>query len=321
MTQYGWATEGKEVVSTFADRVQGKTFVITGTSAGGIGAEIATDLASESPTRLILLGRSLEKIQPVLDSIASKAPKVVAKFVPVELELLSSVREAAQVILDDSSVTHIDALFNNAGVMAIPQRETTDDGLEKHLAVNHASHFLLTVLLMPKLLAAACPRVISISSYGHAMSGIRFQDPNFTGTTYQPWHAYAQSKTANILFTVGLNAKLSPGKKSFRAYAVDPGSVTTSLLRHVNPETYKLALESFAHAGLVRPEIKTPAKGCAGAIRAALDPDLSNQEGVYLTDTNLTTDPKAVKDYAVDPANAERLWSLSEEWVGEKFEY
>jgi NAD(P)-dependent dehydrogenase (short-subunit alcohol dehydrogenase family) len=99
------------------------------------------------------------------------------KFYQVDLDSLDSVRKVAQTILDDSSMSKIDVMVNNAGIMACPY-EKTKDGLEMHFGVNHVSHFLLTNLLMPKILAAGpVARIINISSYGNIMSDIRYDDP------------------------------------------------------------------------------------------------------------------------------------------------
>ncbi|KAL1989251.1 hypothetical protein VTN96DRAFT_13 [Rasamsonia emersonii] len=324
MVEYGFATQGQEIVSAFADQVKGKTFAITGPSEGGIGAEIAITLAKASPARLILFGRSREKTQSVIDSIAAASEQsspVETDFIQVELASLASVRKAAQEVLSNTAITQIDGIVNNAGVMALPTYETTPEGYEKHLVTNYLSHFLLTNLLMPKLLASPSPRVVNLSSYGHRMSPFRFDDPQWSnGATYHPTYAYAQSKTANILFSVALNERLGT-THHLRSYAVDPGSVATSLTRHITPDQFKEGLELFAKHGIVRPERKTPAQGCAGPLRALLQPDISNEDGVYITDTKLTTDPAVVKTYATDREEARRLWELSEEWVGQKFTY
>ncbi|KAH8803521.1 short-chain dehydrogenase [Xylogone sp. PMI_703] len=323
MVAYGFDTRGEEIVAAFSNEVKNKTFAITGPSEGGIGGQIAIDLARGLPGRLILFGRSIEKIQPVIDSIktvAEQSPPIV-NFIPVDLNSLSSVREAAQKVISDPDIRQIDGIVNNAGIMSLPKYETSEDGFERQLAVNHLSHFLLTNLLMPKLLLAPSPRVINLSSYGHRMSPFRFHDPLWSnGASYDRLYAYAQTKTANILFSVGLNNKLGP-KHHLLSYAVDPGSVTTKLARHMDEEAFKGGLEYFARHGIARPERKVPEQGGAGALRALLQPDIAQEAGIYLTDTQLTTDPEIIKPYATDDVQAERLWELSEKLVGETFSY
>jgi NAD(P)-dependent dehydrogenase (short-subunit alcohol dehydrogenase family) len=197
--------------------------LITGPSKDSIGAETAVTLAHGSPAAYLILGRALDKIQPVIDEIKTVDPSITVKFYQVDLDSLASVRSVAQTILDDFSVSKIDVIVNNAGIMACPY-EKTKDGLEMQFGVNHISHFLLANLLMPKILAAGPgARIVNISSYGNIMSDIRYEDSGFhDGETYNPWLAYGQSKTANILMAVSLNEKL--GTKGVRAYALNPGS-------------------------------------------------------------------------------------------------
>ena len=188
-----------------------------------MGAETATSLAAAGPAQLILVGRSVSNIQPVVDAIHAAAPTPVqVKIFLAELDSISSVRAAAREILEDPSIKHIDGLINNAGVMGIPQFTKTKDGIEEHLGINHVSHFVLTNLLMPRLLATRNARVINVTSYAHLFSNVNFDDPSFgDGTKYNPWEAYGASKTANILFTVELNKRFGQG--GIQAYAVSPG--------------------------------------------------------------------------------------------------
>lgn len=197
--------------------------LITGPSEGGLGAEAAISLAAASPALLILVGRSHEKIQPVIDAINTATPTPIhVKVVLAQLDSISSIRTAARDILSDPLIKQINGIINNAGVMGIPQFTKTVDGIEEQLGINHVSHFVLTNLLMPRLLAARNARVINVSSYGHVFSNVNFDDPSFAdGKSYNPWTAYGASKTANILFTVELNKRF--GKKGLRAYAVSPG--------------------------------------------------------------------------------------------------
>lgn len=170
-----------------------------------------------------MAGRSLDKIQPVVSAINAIAPTPVqVKFIPIQLDSISSIRAAGQEILADPSIKHIDGLINNAGVMGIPQFTKTTDGLEERLGINHVSQFILTNLLMPRLLASGHPRVINVSSYGHVFSNVNFNDPSFAdGKDYNPWDAYGASKTGNVLFSVELNHRF--GQSGLRAYAVSPG--------------------------------------------------------------------------------------------------
>lgn len=164
MASHGFSTEGTKIVSSFSSNVKGRTFLITGPSKGGIGAEAAISLAHGSPSIIILLGRSLAKIQPTIDSVHSLNPSIVTKFVSIKLDSLSSVRDAANTILGDPSITHIEVMINNAAIMACPYGVTMDR-FEIQFATNHLSHFLLTNLLTPKILPAGPDaRIINVSS-------------------------------------------------------------------------------------------------------------------------------------------------------------
>jgi NAD(P)-dependent dehydrogenase (short-subunit alcohol dehydrogenase family) len=206
--------------------------LITGPSIESIGSETAITLAQGSPSTLLLLGRDAKKIQPVIDEIKKIDGGITSTFVEVHLDSLASVRKAAQQILDDTSILKIDIIINNAGVMATPYSKS-EDGIETQFAINHVSHFLLTNLLMPKLLAAQSPRVVNVSSFGNVLADIR-EDLGFSGgKAYNPFVAYGQSKTANVLFAVGLNERLEI--KGLKAFAVDPGSWSSSTCFSTRP--------------------------------------------------------------------------------------
>jgi short-subunit dehydrogenase involved in D-alanine esterification of teichoic acids len=276
------------------------------------------------------------------------------KFVAVQLDSLASVREAAKTVLEDNDVGSIDVLINNAGVMACPYGKTVD-GFETQFGTNHLSHFLLTNLLMPKLLSASPPaRIINLSSTAHIVSPVRFDDLGFkNGEEYVPWLAYGQSKTANILFTVELNRLL--GDKGIKSFSMHPGSITSGLQKYVTKEmmvqgmtlcmssfcSYLLSLfsSSSSSSSPFNPKIqaadtlstgkslgktpnpthKTLQQGCSTTLRAALDPEMSPEDGVYLVDCQITNEEADLQPYAVDVENAKKLWSVSEELVGEKF--
>ncbi|RDL31496.1 Uncharacterized protein BP5553_09705 [Venustampulla echinocandica] len=325
MAHYNNKTDGTTIVSDFSSQVAGRTFLITGPSAGGIGAETALTLARAHPSTLLLLGRSLPKIQPIIDEIHTISPSTVTKFIPVSLDSLSSVRSAATAILSDSSVPKIDVVINNAAIMACPYG-LSQDGYELQFATNHLSHFLLTNLLMPKILAAGPgARIVNVSSTGHLLHDVNWESLDFNGgKDYQPFDSYGQAKTANILFTVGLNKRLSAraGGEDIKSFALHPGSIVSGLQKHMTPEIRDDAIARLLATGVALPEMKTLQQGCSTTLRAALDLGLQEKEGsVYLSHCQIVTDPINVKAYAIDKEKAERLWKLSEEMVGEKFEF
>lgn len=177
-------------------------------------------MAAVGPARLILVGRSAEKMQPVVAAIENAAPtKTEVNTFVADFDSIASIRSVAQSILADDSIKTIDGIVNNVGVMGIVEYNVTQDGIEEHLGVNHISHFLLTNLLLPRL--ADQGRIVNLSSYAHLFANLNSEDATFAnGKTYNPWEAYAASKTANILFAVELNRRFG---SRLRAFAVNPG--------------------------------------------------------------------------------------------------
>ncbi|KAL8352028.1 hypothetical protein RB601_002383 [Gaeumannomyces tritici] len=319
--KFDFETTGIDVVKHFDAQVRGKIFLITGPTVGGIGAETAISLAHAAPALIVLLGRSREKAEPVLEAIRAVDAAVPTKFVELDLCSLASVRAAAAAVLADPAVPRIDALINNAGVMACPFGLSAD-GIEIQFAAGHVGHFLLTNLLAPKLLQGSGggggARVVNVSSSGHKLGHVRFDDPNFSeARSYTRLAGYGQAKTANVLFSVALNARLA-GTRGVRSYASHPGVIMTNLTRHIPPD---MMGEMVAAAGVDVLTMKNIQQGCSTQLRAALDPDLPGQEGVMLYDCSLTTDPQQILPRAVDSADAEKLWMLSEKLVGQEFKY
>jgi NAD(P)-dependent dehydrogenase (short-subunit alcohol dehydrogenase family) len=220
------------------------------------------------------------------------------RSVRLDLTSLDSVRDAAAEILEHCS--RIDVLVNNAGVMATPM-ERTQEGFELQLGTNHLGHFLLTALLAPGLDESS--RVVNVSSLGHMVAGMHWDDPHFGDRPYNKWEAYGQSKTANILFTLGL------AERGYRAYSVHPGKVATDLYRHMDSED-QAAMQQAPSASS---DLKTAAQGAATIAWAAIAGDLPS--GSYLADCAVAV----AAPHATDPSQVERLWAWSEEQVGQRF--
>lgn len=193
MAGFGHLTTGAEVVEHLKDRVKSKTSVttishqrpalltsvvvlITGPSDGGIGAETAVSLAAGSPACILLAGRSLSKIQPVIDRISNAHPGVETQFISLDLSSQHGIRKAAAKI--NGSVQTIDILINNAAIMACPFA-TTVDGIESQFGTNYIGHFLLTNLIMFRLIAGQGARIVNVSSSAHRMSDVELDDWNF----------------------------------------------------------------------------------------------------------------------------------------------
>lgn len=326
MSTFGAKTDCENVAQAFSSRVQGRTFLITGTSANGLGASAAVAIARAGAAQLILVARVKSKVDPVIEEIASAAPDVKVTFVACELSDFDSVRSAASEILSNKDISQIDVVLNNAGIMAVKEYTKSKQGYELQLATNHLGHFLLTNLILPKVLVAGPgARIVNVTSHGHRIGAFRFDDYNFSdGKEYDPWSAYGQSKTANVLFSVELARRLA--SKGIQAYAVHPGGIaTTGLATHLDFAEFGVISETatrnngwdtFGITLMDTDKFKTVSQGTAPLLAASLDPSFEDKSGAYVEDCQIG---KAL-EYASDPENARKLWALSEELVGQKFD-
>lgn len=291
----------------------GKLALVTGAS-GGLGAETARALASKG-AHVVLTARDLAKADAAAKAIR-QATGAELDVEPLELDSLASIRAFTERFLAKHDALHI--LVNNAGVMACPESKTRD-GFELQLGTNHLGHFLMTGLLAPALLRGAPARVVSVSSRGHQQSPVRFHDLAFEKEPYDKWAAYGQSKTANVLFAVELDRRL--GGRRVRAHAVHPGVIPTDLSRHMGREDFERIRRRSGGAF----KLKTVPSGAATSVYAATAPELEERGGLYLENcqvAEVNDDPEAregVRSYAVDPDAAKRLWTISEDLVGQSF--
>ncbi|GJC84087.1 retinol dehydrogenase 12 [Colletotrichum liriopes] len=300
--------------------------LINGVSPGGIGAGIAISLARSSPSRLILLAKAddASHLQTIKDEIKIRDATVAVTVMILNPSELSSVRSAAQKILGNPDIVHIDGVINVQTEMPRPFTKT-EDGHEYLLQTNYLSQFLLTTKVLPKILSATRPRVVNISSSANKISGMRFHDLNFEETgSYEPWTAYGQTKTAAILFTVALNSRFGSSQHpGFRSYAVHPGGVKTKLQEQLSEDALKKAYEATKQrfGELTANDFfrwKTLPAAVSTPLRAVLDPLLPSREGVWLEDCELYEKSIHLAAHATDLGYAERLWNMSEELVGEK---
>jgi len=297
--------------------LSGKRALVTGAS-GGLGAETARVLAGAG-AHVTLAARDLGKVETVAEAIRAAHPKSQVSVSELELTSLESVRDCAARFAGENQ--GLDILVNNAGIMGC-DLERTSRGWELQLATNHIGHYLLTCLLAPALRAAAPARVVNVSSAGHRLADLDFEDPHFESREYDKWVAYGQSKTANILFSVELDRRLAAS--GVRAIAVHPGMIMTELARYLTPEDIQDLMRRAA-PGDAPPSFKTIEQGAATTVWAATCDALENRGGLYCENCNVAVE-KAEDDsiagvaaYALDSESARRLWSLSEEWVGESF--
>lgn len=296
--------------------LSGKTIVITGGSAG-LGVETARVLALRG-ARIVSVVRDRAKGEAAATRIRESVPNADIEFAELDLFDLDSVRRGADDIA--SRFPRIDRLINNAGVMMCPLSRTKE-GFEAQFGTNHLGHFVLTARLIENVVAGAPARIVNLSSGGHRLSPMRFDDPKFERDEYDKFAAYGQAKTANILFSVGLDQRF--GDKGVRSFAVHPGAIQTELGRHMDADDVKQLMSNRPQREPMK--FKSLEAGAATTVWAATSPELDGQGGVYCEDCNiadLIDEPGAslgVCSYAVDPEAADRLWTLSEEWTGEKF--
>jgi NAD(P)-dependent dehydrogenase (short-subunit alcohol dehydrogenase family) len=291
--------------------LRGKTILVTGVSSG-LGVETARVLANAGAT-VVGAARDVAKAREVLADAAIEVGEL-------DLASLASVRGFAAWF--DARHAKLDVLVNNAGIMACPLGRTRD-GFELQLGTNHLGHFLLTCLLVPKLLAGAPSRVVVLSSGAHRMAGVDLDDPNYEHGAYSAWEAYGRAKSANALFAVELDRRLRA--RSVRANAVHPGIIMTALGRHLTAETLKEMTDRATAAGPL--PWKQVGHGAATQVWAAVSPELEDVGGCYLEDVHIgepmraETDSSGYAPHAVDPAIAARLWTLSEKLVGQSFSF
>jgi NAD(P)-dependent dehydrogenase (short-subunit alcohol dehydrogenase family) len=295
----------------------GKVAVVTGASAG-LGVETCRALAVAGAT-VVLVARDEEKLEAVAKDLQQQVPQAQLHTQVMDLADFNSVRNAATAILLQHC--EIQLLINNAGVMACPLLRTVQ-GFEMQLGTNHLGHFLFTGLLADALIEGAPGRVVNLSSAGHKFARFNFEDPSYNQREYDKWQAYGESKTANILFTVALDVRTR--ERGVRAFAVHPGAIVTSLGRHMGEGDFEaMTQKNPSSEPLV---FKSLEQGAATTVWAASSPHLSGRGGIYLENCQIA--PAAVQgktigveSYAVNPATAERLWTLSEELVGQSFEF
>jgi NAD(P)-dependent dehydrogenase (short-subunit alcohol dehydrogenase family) len=202
----------------------GVTIVVTGANSG-LGLRSSEALAAKG-ARVIMACRNPEKAAAAQGQVAAVATGPTPEVMLLDLQDLSSVRAAAQQIAGD--VDHLDVLMNNAGIMAVPHAVTVD-GFESQIGTNHLGHFALTGLLLPTLLAASAPRVVTVSSNAHKFGHIHPDDLHAEHRRYTRWSAYGQSKLANLLFTGELQRRAIAAGSDLLAVAAHPGYAATNL--------------------------------------------------------------------------------------------
>ncbi|MEL7446841.1 MAG: SDR family NAD(P)-dependent oxidoreductase [Pseudomonadota bacterium] len=314
MSEYGAASTTDDVLAE--KDLNGKTIFVTGANSG-LGQETCRAMAAKG-AHIIMAGRNQAKLDEAATAIKAECSGANLETIICDLSSLASVRACGAEA--NERFEKIDLLINNAGVMACPMT-TTADGFEMQFGTNHLGHFVLTKHLMPLLEAGSDKRIVNLSSRGHHIAPANLDDPNFESSNYEPWLSYGQSKTSNILFSVGLEDRFSD--RGVHAYAVHPGGIQTNLGRHMTEEESAALVERVTKSD---PDFswKTIPQGAATQCWAATADELQGQGGVYCEDCHVAevddvSSNSGVRSYALDKGSADRLWAISEEMAGEKF--
>jgi NAD(P)-dependent dehydrogenase (short-subunit alcohol dehydrogenase family) len=311
MSAFGWSSTTDEVLA--GKDLSGLTVFVTGANSG-LGQETARAMAAKG-AHVVMAGRDSAKLDEAVAAITASVPDARLETIICDLGNLAQLRACGAEAR--SRLAKIDLLINNAGVMACPFSHTAD-GFEMQFGTNHLGHFALTAELLPLIERGSAKRIVNLSSRGHHFSPTQLDDPNYQSRAYDPWEAYGSAKTANILFSVGLEARLAD--RGIHAYAVHPGGIQTNLGRHMTEEMIAtlMARVTTKDANFAW---KTIPQGAATSCWAATAPEIEGAGGVYCEDCHVaalddTADDKGVRSYALDRANADRLWALSEELTG-----
>lgn len=297
----------------------GKNAVVTGPTLGGIGYFVARGLVAAG-ARVILAGRSWEKLDAATDALTEEVPGARLDRVALDLSSLQAVRAGAEAIaaatFEGGGPLHL--LVNNAGVMATPQSRTVDD-LDLQMATNHFGPFLLTGLLLEPLAESGEGRIVTMASMAHKVARkAPLGFPTAQVGRYSPWGVYSQSKLANLLFTFELQRRLEKAGLPIAAYAAHPGLAATHLMANGASRTMMAPIASIGEAA-VRAMAQTPEAGAWPALMAATYPGL--EPATYIGPSGAfegggMPKPVSASRLARDPEAARALWELSEQTTG-----
>lgn len=286
----------------------GKTVLVTGANSG-VGFQAARELARHGAQ--VLLGvRDAAKGEAARQRILAEQPQAQVAIVPLDMASLTSIRGFAGEFV--SSGDKLDVLVNNAGVMALPKREQTPDGFERQFGTNHLGHFALTGLLMPALLKAEAPRVVTVASLAHRNGKMEWDNLQ-SEKSYSPWGAYNLSKLSNILFARELDRRAREAHSKLMSIAVHPGISRTNIAA---PGTdFKSRM-----ARLIGPLLfQNDEMGALPTLYAATAAEV--QGGQYIGPNGRGEAggyPKVVqpRPQALDEQAGRRLWTVSEQLTG-----
>jgi NAD(P)-dependent dehydrogenase (short-subunit alcohol dehydrogenase family) len=288
----------------------GSVALVTGGNSG-LGLASVKALASKG-CHVLLGARDTAKGERAATLIRDQRPGSSIEVLQLDLASQASIRSAVEEVVKNHE--RVDILMNNAGIMAMPEM-TTDDGYESQFGVNHLGHWTLTALLMPKILAAPSPRVVTVtSSAHHLILGIDFRNPHMRGK-YSPWNAYSQSKLANYFFALGLHREFVRNGKRAMSLLAHPGLSHTNLQvetqeRGAGGATGAVFKFLAAKVGM------SPDAGALPQLRAALDPKAKS--GEFYAPRFLSTGAPVTRPFLRpnNGKNIEKLWQLSQRETG-----
>ncbi len=279
--------------------MSGKRVMITGCTAG-LGRSAALALA-EQQASLELVCRDRSKGEALVDEIERKTGRTDCELRVGDMGRMDDIRQIAASFLETRRP--LDVLFNNAGVV-LQQRTLTADGIEATFGVNHLGYFLLTLLLVPRLVEAPAARIVSTASDAYKFAGGRLDFDNLQGERrYSTFGAYGASKLANILFTNELARRLRATKTTANAF--HPGTVGTDFGKN-NGRFARFA------AGLLKPFARSPEKGAETGVYLCTSPRIAGESGGYYYDCAIRKTGPAARN----EEDARRLWEISEEMTG-----
>jgi len=294
----------------------GKFVIVTGGSSG-IGIETVRALASAGATVLVAV-RDLEKSKPIVEEIKKSTGNNKVELLKCDLASLKSVKEAAAALQHRDQPINI--LLLNAAIMAIPEREVTEDGFEVNFGVNFLANALLTSELTPLLLRGAPSRVIAVSSCGHLRNDVYWDDIQLN-SNYTKFGAYASSKSAIIHFMNEFNRRYH--EKGAYGLSVHPGGIMTGLQKHMSLEEKK-SLGWIDKDGNPNPLFKTVEEGASTSVWAATSSELHGKGGLYLENCSISV-PATEGNFTVghgphiyNEESEKRIWQVAEELLGKK---
>lgn len=295
--------------------LSGKTVVVTG-ATGGLGYETAMALAGAGAI-VILTGRDDAKGLRAIEGICERFPDALIAYEHLDLASLSSVADFARRFAAENE--RLDLLVNNAGVMALPKRQQTEDGFEMQLGINYLGHYALTARLLPQLRRAGAPRIVNLSSLAHRSGAINFDDLQGKHS-YRPWRAYCQSKLAMLMFALELQRRSLAASWGLTSVAAHPGYARTDLIAN-GPGANTVQ----GRVGrLLQPWIsQSAAEGALPTLFAATSPDVEpggyyGPNGFY--ELKGSPGPARIMPQARDLAAAAMLWDASATLTGVSFD-